>query len=64
MEWSAFSGCTTEVPLAADPGGGYVLLNAGRYGYYRVNYTEELWARLAEAEAELPYIDVAGTYGV
>ena len=34
-----------------DPGTEWVKLNAGQYGFYRVNYTEPMWASLAAAAA-------------
>lgn len=64
MEWSPFSTCTADIPLAAaDPASSFVLLNPGRFGFYRVNYTEEMWAKLADAAADpevIPAADLSG----
>ena len=37
------------VRITVQPGTTWVKLNAGQYGFYRVNYTEPLWAQLATA---------------
>ena len=35
--------------ITTAPGTDWVKLNAGQYGFYRVNYTEPMWAQLATA---------------
>jgi hypothetical protein len=43
-----------------------VLANAGRYGFYRVNYSEPLWSALTVAAADVDQIsdvDFAGVCG-
>jgi hypothetical protein len=64
LQWSELHGCSGELPgvqlAAADD---YLLLNLGRYGFYRSNYSEELWLRLYRAApgvGRLPAIDYAG----
>ncbi|GIL81832.1 hypothetical protein Vretifemale_10818 [Volvox reticuliferus] len=47
MLWASFNTCSAAVPLSGNVS--YVVLNPGRYGYYRVNYSEELWNKLTEA---------------
>ena len=37
------------VRITVEPGTTWVKLNAGQYGFYRVNYTEPMWAQLATA---------------
>ncbi len=37
--------------INVDPGTQWVKLNAGQYGFYRVNYTQPMWASLAAAAA-------------
>lgn len=37
------------VRIVVEPGTTWVKLNAGQYGFYRVNYTEPMWAQLATA---------------
>ena len=48
--------------LDARPGDGWLKLNAGQTGFYRVSYGEDEWARLGEAIAaqELPPVDRLG----
>ncbi|GLI69894.1 hypothetical protein VaNZ11_014550 [Volvox africanus] len=61
MLWASFNTCSAAVPLSQNVS--YVLLNPGRYGYYRVNYSEELWNNLTEAayKAEVvSAVDLAG----
>ncbi|MSQ10229.1 MAG: M1 family peptidase [Dehalococcoidia bacterium] len=50
---------TTSVAL---PGAGWVKVNAGQTGFYRVNYTGDAWARLTEAvrRQELTPVDRLG----
>ena len=51
-----------EGDLGVAPGGGWVKLNAGQTGFYRVGYAEEEWARLGGAVAaqQLPPVDRLG----
>lgn len=37
--------------INVDPSTQWVKLNAGQYGFYRVNYTQPMWASLAAAAA-------------
>ena len=37
--------------ITVDPGTEWVKLNAGQYGFYRVNYTQPMWESLAAAAA-------------
>ena len=71
MEWRAFNTCAATIPLpspAPDATAGsappaYVLLNPGRYGLYRTNYSQAMWAQLAAASADpqaIPAVDLAG----
>eukprot|EP00879_Flechtneria_rotunda_P033023 GHRR01036539.1.p1 GENE.GHRR01036539.1~~GHRR01036539.1.p1 ORF type:complete len:804 (+),score=310.33 GHRR01036539.1:678-3089(+) len=63
IEWHEFSNCSSTMKLPV-PHNGWVLANAGRYGFYRVNYTEPLWRALGAAAAAHPThitsIDYAG----
>ncbi|KAF8056455.1 aminopeptidase M1-D [Scenedesmus sp. PABB004] len=62
VAWHAFSNCSAAVPLRV-PRNGWVLANAGRFGFYRVNYSRPLWAALAGAArdvAAVPPSDFAG----
>ena len=45
--------CTGDAAatISVGPGTEWVKLNAGQYGFYRVNYTEPMWASLAAATA-------------
>lgn len=36
VQWHAFNTCDTSLPIAAPAGGGHVIVNAGRTGFYRV----------------------------
>lgn len=49
-----------EIRVTAPPG--WVLLNAGRYGFYRTNYSSELWNELAipAGQGKLDPSDLAG----
>ncbi|WIA35582.1 hypothetical protein OEZ86_004003 [Tetradesmus obliquus] len=62
VQWHSFSNCSSNLTLAV-PHNGWVLANVGRYGFYRVNYSEPLWAALAAAApqpATIHSIDLAG----
>lgn len=52
---------TCEVRVRV-PDAGWVLVNAGRYGYYQANYSEELWTDLTKAAGQglLDPVDLAG----
>lgn len=60
------NGTDARVRAPVDPRTGnrrFVLLNSGRYGYYRTNYTAQLWEALADAAADpraLSAVDLAG----
>jgi hypothetical protein len=60
------NGTDAAVSAPVDPSTGnrrFVLLNSGRYGYYRTNYTAQLWEALADAAADpraLAAVDLAG----
>lgn len=41
--------CTADDTITVSSGTQWVKLNAGQYGFYRVNYTEPMWAQLATA---------------
>ena len=41
--------CNEEEAITVSSGTNWVKLNAGQYGFYRVNYTEPMWAQLATA---------------
>ncbi|KXZ50279.1 hypothetical protein GPECTOR_17g918 [Gonium pectorale] len=72
MRWAAFNACSAAVPFTSEllppgPSGParppYVLVNPGRYGYYRTNYSRSLWDALAEAASDpeaIPPADLAG----
>ena len=52
VKWAELNACQSMRPLLAQlPKGGWVKVNAQQYGYYRVQYSEELWAALAAAAA-------------
>ncbi|GIL50607.1 hypothetical protein Vafri_6744 [Volvox africanus] len=50
MSWAPFNSCSAAVPLYKNVS--YVLVNPGRYGLYRVNYSEELWHHIAVASTD------------
>ncbi|GLC55634.1 hypothetical protein PLESTB_001009200 [Pleodorina starrii] len=61
MSWAPFNSCSAVVPLPSRVP--YAVVNPGRYGYYRVNYSQELWVRLAAAAhdpAAVSSVDLAG----
>jgi hypothetical protein len=61
MSWVFFDSCSAAVPLPAKVK--YVVINPGRFGYYRANYSEALWAQLAEAARDpqaVSAVDLAG----
>lgn len=51
-KWAELNACQSLRPLLALPKGGWVKVNAMQYGYYRVNYSPELWTALATAAAQ------------
>ena len=54
LDWSIqLDTCTGghAATVTTAPGTQWVKLNAGQYGFYRVNYTEPMWAQLANAAA-------------
>ena len=55
-------GDTLNVPLDSADDSGWVKVNAGQTGFYRVNYSTEQWKRLGEAvgSMELPATDRLG----
>jgi hypothetical protein len=64
LRWSELAGCSGELPAVQLAGPhDYLLVNLGRYGFYRANYSAELWERLfraAPGAGRLPAIDYAG----
>ncbi|GAB4816290.1 hypothetical protein N2152v2_003336 [Parachlorella kessleri] len=68
--WTELAGCQSPEPVAKLSGsGGWVKVNAGQYGYYRVQYDQPLWDALAAAAAStkadggaplLSEVDLAG----
>lgn len=70
MQWQAFNTCTATIQLApaaaAAVNASFLLVNPGRYGFYRTNYSAAMWARLAAAAANprvIPPTDLAGEDG-
>jgi aminopeptidase N len=51
VKWAELNACQALRPLLVLPKGGWVKVNAQQYGYFRVDYTPELWAALAAAAA-------------
>lgn len=50
QDWSTqLHKCTADDTITVSSGTQWVKLNAGQYGFYRVNYTEPMWAQLATA---------------
>jgi hypothetical protein len=63
VQWHAFNVCDSSLPVQRPPPGGWLLANAGRTGFYRVNYSTPLWEGLIEAARDagkVPKIDLAG----
>jgi hypothetical protein len=65
LRWSSFSSCSAELPSSVGMADAddFLLLNVGRYGFFRANYSTELWERLFRAApgiAKLSAIDYAG----
>jgi hypothetical protein len=64
VRWTAFNSCDAALPAPRPPPGGWVLANAGRAGFFRVNYSEPLWDGLIAAAAagarQIPKADLAG----
>jgi aminopeptidase N len=52
-KWAEINACQSLRPLIpALPKGGWVKVNARQYGYYRVNYSPELWSTASIAAAQ------------
>lgn len=52
-KWAELNACQSLRPLIpALPKGGWVKVNARQYGYYRVNYSPELWFAATTAAAQ------------
>ena len=50
LHWGTLEGCERSAPIARLGGStSWVKLNARQHGYYRVQYSEQLWARLTAA---------------
>ena len=50
LDWSSqLDTCVGGMTINTASGTEWVKLNAGQYGFYRVNYTESMWAQLATA---------------
>jgi aminopeptidase N len=64
LRWSELAGCSGELPaVQLGAGDEYLLVNSGRYGFYRANYSAELWERLyraAPGTGRLSATDYAG----
>ncbi|GFR48318.1 hypothetical protein Agub_g10200 [Astrephomene gubernaculifera] len=58
---TAPAAAASTAPAAAPPP--YIVVNPGRYGYYRVNYDADIWTALSVAAADssaIPAVDLAG----
>lgn len=52
-KWAEINACQSLRPLIPSlPKGGWVKVNARQYGYYRVNYSPELWSTASIAAAQ------------
>jgi puromycin-sensitive aminopeptidase len=68
IKWGELNSCASIRPLASIGKDGWIKLNAGQYGYYRVNYSPALWQQLHDAARQydvnnfpvLSGIDTAG----
>ena len=68
MKWGELNSCASIRPLMTISKDGWIKVNAGQYGYYRVNYSPPLWGQLQEAAQQydgnnfpvLSGIDTAG----
>lgn len=68
IKWGELNACQSLRPLMTLPKNGWVKINAGQYGYYRVNYSPQLWSQLHDAVQQfdsngyplLGGVDVAG----
>ena len=63
---SSSNGSSSNGSSSPLPAPRYVLVNPGRYGYYRVNYSRPLWEALAAAADDpeaVPPVDLAGVCG-
>ena len=68
IKWGELNSCASIRPLATIGKNGWIKVNAGQYGYYRVNYSPALWQQLNEAAQQydgngfpvLSGIDTAG----
>ena len=53
LKWGELNACQSLRPLIpALPKGGWVKVNARQYGYYRVNYSPELWSAATVAAGQ------------
>lgn len=68
IKWGELNACQSLRPLMTLPKNGWIKVNAGQYGYYRVNYSPQLWSQLHDAVQQfdangyplLGGVDVAG----
>ena len=68
VKWGELNSCASIRPLTSIGKDGWIKLNAGQYGYYRVNYSPALWRQLHDAAQQfdannfpvLSGIDTAG----
>ncbi|GBG00434.1 hypothetical protein Rsub_13090, partial [Raphidocelis subcapitata] len=61
--WHTFNACDSSLPVPLPAAGGWLVANAGRTGFYRVNYSQPLWDGLIEAArdpAKISKVDLAG----
>jgi len=68
VKWGELNSCASIRPLVSIGKEGWIKVNAGQYGYYRVNYSPALWRQLHDAAQQydannfpvLSGIDTAG----
>ena len=68
IKWGELNSCQSIRPLATIGKNGWIKVNALQYGYYRVNYSPQLWTQLHNAAQQydangfpaLSGVDVAG----
>jgi len=69
VKWGELNSCASIRPLATIGKSGWIKVNAGQYGYYRVNYSPQLWQQLNEAVQQydgngFPVLDGIDTAGL
>jgi hypothetical protein len=63
VKWHSFNVCDSSLPIPPPAPGGWLVINAGRTGFYRVNYSVPLWEGFIEAAKDpqkISAIDLAG----